>query len=423
MELPPEIGELTNLEVIDLEGTEIIYLPNEIVKLIKLSSLKVSFYRYANNYQERRVWVVTTSLSNLSRLHELRIDVNPDGDWWDVEVKTIIHDLCSLRELRTLKLYLPTIELLEELIRDSPSLICPALTHFRFIVGRQVERFLSRLPREVEEEFNNLEKSEKGLKYVNGEGIPIKIIEVLKHANAFSLEHHWTVNNLSEFGLQNMDKLKFCFLVECNELRTIIDAKQFYQEGDCEGDDSNESEQYSYFNEEKMVLGSLQYLSIHYMKNMESICQGSVGKGCLSNLKFLALHTCLSLTTIFTLKIAPRSLTFVDLKYSDSKSGHFLPNLKKILLLELPKLVSISNGLCIAPKLERMVIFFCPKLVKLSTMEVSSKDLKVIKGENEWWGELKWHESDLSSDHQDYLASMFVPLRRDGDLMAQFTKD
>ncbi|KAI8024799.1 Disease resistance protein RPS2 [Camellia lanceoleosa] len=218
----------------------------------------------------------------------------------------------------------------------------------RFIVGPQVERFLSRLPREVEEEFNNLEKSEKGLKYVNGEGIPIEIIE-----------------------------------------------------------------------------------------NMESICQGSVGKGCLSNLKFLALHTCLSLTTIFTVGMlrnlanleelivedCTKISSLVDLKYSDSKYGQFLPNLKKILLLELPKLVSISNGLCIAPKLERMVIFFCPKLVKLSTMEVSSKDLKVIKGENEWWGALKWHESDLSSDHQDYLASVFVPLRRDGDLMAQFTKD
>ncbi|KAI8025101.1 putative disease resistance protein [Camellia lanceoleosa] len=69
--------------------------------------------------------------------------------------------------------------------------------------------------------------------------------------------------------------------------------------------------------------------------------------------------------------------SLVDIKYSDSKSGHFLPNLKKILLLELPKLVSISNGLCIAPKLERMVIFFCSKLIKLSTMEVSSKDLKI----------------------------------------------
>ncbi|XP_028118396.1 disease resistance protein At4g27190-like [Camellia sinensis] len=340
IELPPEIGELTNLERV--------------------------------------------SISNLSRLNELRIDVNPDGDWWDVEVKTIIHDLCSLRELRTLELYLPTIELLEELIQNSPLLICPALTHFRFIVGHQVERFLSRLPLEVEEEFNNLEKSEKGLKYVNGEEIPIEIIEEI---------------------------VKEMIVMNLNSTHILMRKKWYF--------------------------GSLQYLSIHYMKNMESICQGSVGKGCLSSLKFLAWHTCLSLTTVFTVGMlrnlsnleelivenCTRISNLVGLKYSDSKSGHFLPNLKKILLLELPKLVSISNGLCIAPKLERIFIFFCPKLVKLSTMKVSSKDLKVIKGENEWWGALKWHESDLSSDHQDYLASVFVPLRRDGDLMAQFTKD
>ncbi|CAL5330754.1 unnamed protein product [Camellia sinensis] len=99
MELPPEIGELTNLEVIDLERTEIIYLPKEIVKLIKLSCQKVSFYRYANKYQESKhidTIIPSASLSNLSRLNELCIDVNPDGDWWDVEVKTIIHDLCRL---------------------------------------------------------------------------------------------------------------------------------------------------------------------------------------------------------------------------------------------------------------------------------------------------------------------------------------
>ncbi|KAI8027211.1 Ras suppressor protein 1 [Camellia lanceoleosa] len=144
MELPPKIGKLTNLDVIDLQGTEIIYLPKEIAKLIKLSYLKVSFYRYTNNYQESKhidTIIPSASLLNLSRLNELRIDVNPNGDWWDIEVKTIIHDFCSLRELRTLELYLPTIELLEELIRDSPSLICLALTHFRFIVGHQVERF------------------------------------------------------------------------------------------------------------------------------------------------------------------------------------------------------------------------------------------------------------------------------------------
>ncbi|KAI8025702.1 hypothetical protein LOK49_LG02G02760 [Camellia lanceoleosa] len=107
-----------------------------------------------------------------------------------------------------------------------------------------VERFLSRLPLEVEEEFNNLEKSEKALKYVNG-------------------------------MLQNLANLEELIVEDYTKISSLV-----------------------------------------------------------------------------------------DLKYSDSKSGHFLPNLKKILLLELPKLVSISNGLCIAPKLERIFIFFLPETRK-----------------------------------------------------------
>ncbi|GFY89280.1 hypothetical protein Acr_06g0012200 [Actinidia rufa] len=417
MELPPEIGKLINLEVLDMEGTEVMYLPKEIAKLSGLMCLKVSLYGHANQYQEDTIVetiIPRNALSDLSRLNELIIGVTPDGEWWDGEVEVIVNDLSSLQELRTLKLYLPTVELLGALIGDDTSLIFPALAQFRFTVGRHEERFISRLPYEVEEEFHDMEKFEKGLKYVNGEGIPGEITGALKHCKAFFLERHWTVKSLSEFGHENMNKVKFCLLVECNELQTIIDAKQ-----------------------EEIVLRSLQYLFIHYMKNMQSICKGPVGKGCLSNLKSFALHTCPSLTTLFTVEMlgnlinleglvvedCPKIDSLVSLQPSGLMSGLFLPSLKKISLLELPALVNISSGLCIAPKLERMVIFYCPKLQKLSTVEVSSADLKIIKGENEWWDSLKWYESDLSRDHQFFLDYIFVPLTRDGDLMAQLAED
>ncbi|KAG5562709.1 hypothetical protein RHGRI_005438 [Rhododendron griersonianum] len=426
MELPPEIGELMNLEVLDLEGTEILCLPKEIAKLVNLTCLKVSFYGYAN--QANQTVIPRGILSNLSRLNELIIDVTPYGDWWDVEVETIIDDLFSLKELRTLKLCLPTAKLL----KDLTILVFPRLANFRFTVGRHEEHFISRLPHDVEEEFNNREKLDKGLKYINGSCIPYEITKVFKHANAFFLQRHWTANSLSEFGHENMNEVKYCLVMECNEFQTIIDSEQFYQGKDGR----SESEDFQDF-DEAIVLGSLEKLIIRYMKNMESVWKGPVGKGSLSNLKSLALHTCPNLTTLFTIDMfrnllnleeliveeCPKINSLVSLKSSDSKSGLFLPNLKKISLLELPELVSISSGLCIAPNLERMVIFYCPKLEKLSTMDVSSKKLKVIKGEKEWWDALKWYESDLSTEHEDYLARLFIPLRRDGDLMAQLTKD
>ncbi|XP_058188563.1 disease resistance protein At4g27190-like isoform X2 [Rhododendron vialii] len=420
--LPPEIGQLTNLEVLDLEGTEILSLPKEIAKLVNLTCLKVSFSGYANQTViPRRV------LSNLSRLIELIIDVTPYGGWWDVEVEAIIDDLCTLKELRTLKLYLPTAELLEDL-----TLIFPSLENFRFTVGRHEEQFISRLPHDVEEEFNNWEKLKKGLKYVNGSHIPNEITEVFKHANAFFLQRHWTAKSLSEFGHENMNEVKFFLVMECNEFRAIIDSQRFYW-----GKDGRvESEDFQDF-DESIVLGSLEKLIIRYMKNMEIIWRGPVGKGSLSNLKSLALHTCPNLTTLFTVDMlinltnleelivedCPKIESLVRVKSSSSKSGLFLPSLKKISLLELPELVSISSSLCIAPKLERMVIFYCPKLKKLSAMEVSSTDMKVIKGEKEWWDALTWYESDLGTKQEDYLAGLFIPLRRDGDLMAQLTND
>ncbi|PSS00306.1 Disease resistance protein [Actinidia chinensis var. chinensis] len=433
IKLPPEIGALKKLEVFDLEGTEIMYLPKEIGDLVSLIHLKLSFSGCANLCNENKdgnTVIPRMALSNLSQLNELSIDVHPEGDWWDVQVKAIINELRSLQNLRILKLYLPIVELLKDLRWDSTSLIYPALTHFRFLVGHHEQRFISRVPHKVEQEFDSLEK---GLKYINGEGIPTNITKALKHANAFFLERHWTVKNLSEFGTENMDKLKFCLLAECNEFQWVVDGQQFYQGG---GDsDFTDYEDDSDFDDE-IILGSLQCLSIHYMKNMESICKGPVGRGCLSNLKSLALHTCPNLTTIFTIGMIGNLINLKELvvedcpkitsivtKISNLNSGHFLPNLKKMSLLELPELVSVSGGLSIAPKLVRLVVFYCPKLEKLSTKEVSSEDLKVIKGESEWWDSLKWHESMVSGDHQDYLASIFVPLKREGDLMAQLEKD
>ncbi|RVW42078.1 hypothetical protein CK203_093332 [Vitis vinifera] len=118
MELPQEVGELHYLEVLDLDGTEIITLPVAIGKLTNLTCLKVSFY--------------------------------------------------GLAKLEALKLYLPEVVLLNDL-RNSLS----SLKHFRFTVGRHEQRIISRLPLEA---AVKLEEEERCLKYVNGECNEIQTI-------------------------------------------------------------------------------------------------------------------------------------------------------------------------------------------------------------------------------------------------------
>ncbi|RVX05858.1 Disease resistance protein [Vitis vinifera] len=140
MKVPPEVGELSNLEVLDFEGTEIISLPMDVGKLSKLT----------------------------------------------------------------------------------------------FIVGGHLKRIISRLPCETTFEFK---KQKRCLKYVNGEDIPVEIKE---------------------------------------EIQTLVDGAEINKQEDNARDVNEDT-----------VLGSLQYLSIHYMKNLRSFWKGPVQKGCLSSLNLV----------------------------------------------------------------------------------------------------------------------------------------
>ena len=140
----------------------------------------------------------------------------------------------------------------------------------------------------------------------------------------------------------------------------------------------------------------------------------------LNLLKSLTLRTCPQLTTIFTQELLDNLCSLEELKVEDCPSiksivsckipaehrtSYFLPNLKKISLHYMLGLVSISSGLHIAPKLEWLSFYNCPSLSNPLINEVSSHDLKKIKGERSWWEALEW-----SNGRPDYLDEIFVPI-------------
>ncbi|RVW19231.1 hypothetical protein CK203_095855 [Vitis vinifera] len=135
--LPAEVGEFCHLEVLDLEGTEIINLPVAIGKLTNLTCLKVSFYPQANgnrkNNPSNRI-IPQNVISSLLQLEELSIDVNPEDERWNATIKDIIY------------------------------------------CWQSSKRIISRLPHESAIKF---EEQESCLKYVNGKDIPIEIKEEL----------------------------------------------------------------------------------------------------------------------------------------------------------------------------------------------------------------------------------------------------
>ncbi|XP_022769568.1 disease resistance protein At4g27190-like [Durio zibethinus] len=410
MELSPQVGELKNLEEFDLDETQIMHLPSEIGKLVKLSHLRVSFYHICCKKKSKSDFVIhPETISILSQLVELSIDVNPADKRWDDSVEAVVKEVCNSKTLKTLSLYLPKFQLLDNL-----SLIYSSLSHFSFTVGHHKRRIISRVPREVEAEFRNWDKC---LKFVNGGNIPIEIEAVLKYSSSFFLDNHATAMNLSEFGIENMKRLKFCLLAECNKMETLIDGEMHDERNE---DGQSESEAGS----AEHVLESLEYLSIYYMENLWSIWRGPNRCGCMSRLKFLALHTCPQLRHIFARTLLENFVNLEEIIVEDCPqvtslvshasvkpmmSNKFLPSLKRLLLLYLPGLVSISNGLLIAPKLESIGFYNCPKLKSITKMELSSKTLKIIKGECQWWEDLNWNETDWGN-RPDYLMRIFCPI-------------
>ncbi|KAK4605419.1 hypothetical protein RGQ29_013471 [Quercus rubra] len=408
MRLLPKVGDLKQLEVLDLEGAKIMDLPKEIKKLTNLTCLEVSFYGYVSN--DRRAMQSNAAvpcgvISALSQLEELNIDVNPDDERWDACVEDIVNEVCTLKRLETLKFYFPRVELLTHFQWNSI-----LLSHFRFIVGRHVKRIMSRVPRDVEFE---LERWERYLKYINGVGVPEDIKKLLQHAMSFFLDRHETVKKLSDFGIRNMKQLKCCVVGECNEVQVIIDDIDVDEEDDISNIVSGSC------GTEKIVLGSLEYLYIYYMKSLRSIWEGSIQQNSLFLLKSLTLRTCPQLTTIFTQGLLDNLCNLEELKVEDCPSvesivscgdsakhrtSYFLPNLKKISLHYMPGLVSISSGLHIAQQLEWLSLYNCPNLKNPFIDEVSSQDLKKIKGERSWWEALEW-----SNSCPGYLDEIFVP--------------
>ena len=168
-------------------------------------------------------------ISVLSQLEELNVDVNPDDKQWDACVEGIVTEIYSLKNLITLKLYFPRMELLSHILWKIPSLL-----YFKFTVGCHVNRIISRVTCNVEFE---LEQWERCLKYINGEAFLTDIKMVLQHAMGFYLDRHAAVKKLSNFGIRNMEKLKCLVMGECNEVQVIIDEADGYEEDD----DSNEN--------------------------------------------------------------------------------------------------------------------------------------------------------------------------------------
>lgn len=408
IEISPQIFQLKNLEELDLDGTLITHLQEDIRELTNLQRLTLCFDGYhhvlSRGKKGKKISNIIPSgvISNLTQLNYLSLDVDPEDEQWSEDVNSVLVEILELKKLKTVSVYVPKADILEFIPPEKSF-------NFRLVVGHHMRRLISRITPELETKFKHCDYS---IKFVNGVNIPNGVKINLGRFKALYLDRHMTMKSLSDFNLRNVRGLEVCILAECNEMETIVDGSN---------------------SKDAPVALMLEFLSVFYMKNLRSICEGCSP---FSHLKYIALHTCPMLTTIFTLytfislpfleeitvEDCPKLTTLIShtIPEQEKKPKVFLPKLRVISLLYLPNLINMFNGLRVEHALEEVNFYCCPKLQSLSRSELSWKYLKFIKGQSMWWEALEWSVSEWGyAGRPNFFEQFFKPINVEADMMYQ----
>ncbi|RWR72012.1 putative disease resistance protein [Cinnamomum micranthum f. kanehirae] len=410
-ELPSQVGALKQLEVLHLGGpTGIQYLPREVGELTRLKRLMVGFKKRMGrqNEEDTKEWnmklrVPTGIIPKLPYLEELSLYVTGQSfcvekkQWDDESMKVVVEELCRLEHLTYLDAYFPKVECLERFLRHRKSVKESWFRRFRFRVGTEKTDISW---------FNGDEEWERYLVYNGGFGKShAAIMETLAHCSNFVLRDHRTARKLSELGLANMNELKECGIIGCDEMETLFDGDE--QQETC------------------ALLPNLKKLKIESLPELRSLFDGPLLPGSLSKLRSLCLFECNNLKKVFQMgiirelcnleslklwRISIEEIIEIEEEEEISNDRLILPNIKEIYLWSLPELVSICRGFSNFewPSLENIHIRKCPKLKSLSFLSngtnIVAPALKMIKGESSRWEALEWEDNDIKQRLQPFFS-------------------
>lgn len=390
MKLPSEVGKLKHLQLLDLHGTVLYELTDAIGGLKSLRDLEVSFYGPVDHREYSKLstkLIPDGTISKLTSLTNLSIVVFPGDHRWHDTTESVIKDVCDLKNLTSLRFYFPKVQQLQLFLQRSHSWKHNLLEKFNFIVGHDIKRMLSRVPHNVELDYN---QQDRCLRLVNYKTIPEDaIMEVLARTTTFYLDHHLKIRSLSQLGIKNIIRLEFCIVRECPEIEYIVDG-------------------------EELALPFLEHLSLYYLQKLQGIWKEQLPLGSFASLKCLCIHTCWQLKFVFTSSTSKHFRNLEKLVVEDCKAIKdiisvesdikldyvMLPKLKIMELRYLPNLVSIWKGPW--PSLEHISFYHCPKLKNLHMDSVTEfrSSIKKIEAEKQWWDKLELGDSSLRDELQ-----------------------
>ncbi|KAA8517298.1 hypothetical protein F0562_017591 [Nyssa sinensis] len=321
-ELPSEIGQLSNLKLLDLrcaKGPAI--LPPSV-------------------------------LSNLYKLEELYVGAN--FSQWKTEENckgnASIRELNSLSNLNTLSICVPYAELFfmeftsEKLMRFGISTRSAANMFDRF-----------RFP-------NSLILSGIDMSVLLETGIKV----LLKRTEILDLEVQGSRNFLNEFDVEGFVNLKELLLHHCDDIEYLIDATDLVPDNafiNLESLSLHDMSKLKEICKGNLPAGSfsrLQKMELLRVPVMKSLWWGSIQPDCLGNLRFLHINYCDAMKSLFTPSIVKGLVQLEELKISDcrrmeeivAKEGGEEKNAGKIEFpkLKLLRLSSLQNLKSFYPK-------------------------------------------------------------------------
>ncbi|XP_058071067.1 putative disease resistance protein At4g19050 [Magnolia sinica] len=384
------LNELTSLQVLDLSGTKLKTLPENMftARLLKrLNMLCMNQIREINwgnisttleelNFSQCGTWNSPNDDEQQGERHGARMRVSnskllqsfsPSAELWDSKCFSRFHIYitpCQEDERGKGK----SIHLQRRLFiyKDINSTI---QTHNLLHPGSHYDRHL-----EVR----------------GGHRSPNGIHGVLSRAELLTLCNNAFVQRLSDLGEVNkMKEMKECRVERCGEM------KMFF-----EGDNSSFD-----------CLSQLEKIWMFDLARLKCVCEGTYGSRSFGLLKHINLEFCPRLITVFSSSVFLPSLEMLVIKYcirleavfqGDTLANGSLQRLHTVCLWELRRLESICHCTYL-PALKKLKVRGCSMLKKLplragdmAAASTSSGGGRVeVEGESEWWDRLKWEDDRI----------------------------
>ncbi|KAK2973977.1 hypothetical protein RJ640_013538 [Escallonia rubra] len=416
VKLPPEIGRLQDLEVLDIRRSGVKDLPDQIKGLSRLRRLLLSFTIRSLTRLRRLVLSFTSSgdeekkqavefnrnvISKISDLKELVIDVESLQHLWNGMLNAIIENVHSWTKLATFQLCFldGVVDIIQ--VNGKTLKLCIPEANLGSFVGK-LDYFDSGFFKVsigwMPPEFP-IPKSwpyESYVKYCSGKGVPLGVSKLLAEAGALILVNDNDLKHLdNSCSPSGLNEIQGCLIESCNKITTIVD-----------GNRTNESP----------ILPNLGKLYIKNLFELESLWVGPVQQGSLGKLHTLVLSGCPKLTRIFShgiieqlteiqhleIEKCDRVEEIIIMESENTGLGpRVLPRLVKLILVEMPQLRSIwSDDSLEWPSLERLLVHGCPRLDKLPFSQHNAMKLRSIETEENWWQALQWQTQEVKERFQ-----------------------